>query len=165
MATKTKAFLLFGTILVLLVGGRVIFLSTQHPDDKTLIKQALEESIKASREGRPGGVMDKLSANLKYNGQNAAGAERDIARYIKSSKPEVEVENPDPIISGNEAKIVSPVKLTISMLGQSIERKLKDVTIVFEKEDDREWLVIPVKKWKLAEVQVPEASVSDLGMP
>lgn len=165
MSNATKTFLIMGTLLVLLVGGRVIVGVANPQDDKTLIQQALADSIKASREGRPGGVMEKLSDNIKFNGQNENGNQRDIARYIRESKPDVVVENTDPTINGDEATIVSPVHLSMSMLGQSIDKQMKGVTLVFRKENDRDWLIIPVKKWKLAEVQVPDAAVSELALP
>jgi len=162
MGKTTKTLLILGTALILLVGGRVM-ISVMHPqDDKALIRTALADSIQASKDGRPGGVMDKLSDNIKYNGQSGAGYQRDIARYIRTSKPDVEVQNTDPVVSGDEATIVSPVKLTLSLLGQSTSRNLKDVTIVFKKEADHDFLIIPSTRWKLAEVRVPDASVADL---
>src|SRR5580658_486734 len=98
MGKPMKAFLALGMLLVLLIGGKVI-LSVTHPqDDKKMIQDALSESILASKEGRPGGVMDKLSANIKYNNQDVGGSERDIARYIRSNKPDIVVENTDPDI-------------------------------------------------------------------
>lgn len=154
--------MLVGLVLVILVGGTVIRSATRREDDKTLIQQALADSIQASKEGRPGGVMDKLSDNLKFNGQNEGGNQYEIARYIRSSKPDVIVENTDPVVEGDEAKIVSPVTLTLSLLGQSTSRHMKEVTLVFRKEEATEWLVIPTRRWKLAEVQVPESSVADL---
>jgi hypothetical protein len=162
---KTKKTLLFlGVFLVLLVGGRVMVGMAHQESDKSLIQKALAESIKASREGRAGGVMDKLSSQLKFNGSDYGSAGRDISRFIRDSRPDITVENDDPVISGDEGTIVSPVDLKLSMLGQSLDRHLKKVTMVFRKEDARDWLVIPVRKWKLAEVEVSESAVSDLGM-
>jgi len=162
---KTKKTLLFlGVFLVLLIGVRVMVGMTHQESDKSLIQKALAESIKASRKGRAGGVMDKLSSQLKFNGSDYGSAGRDISRFIRDSRPDITVENDDPVISGDEGTIVSPVDLKLSMLGQSLDRHLKKVTMVFRKEDARDWLVIPVRKWKLAEVEVSESAVSDLGM-
>lgn len=157
-----KAFLALGMLLVLLLGGKVILSVMQPQDDKKLIQDALTESILASKEGRPGGVMDKLSANIKYNNQDVGGNDRDIARYIRDNKPDIVVENIDPEVKGDEATIVSPVSLKLSFLGQSVEKQLKNVTLVFRKESDREFLVFPTTRWKLAEVRVPDASVAGL---
>jgi len=132
------------------------------PDDRKLIQEALAESIKASKEGRPGGVMDKLSANIKYNNQDVGGNDRDIARFIRDSKPDIVVESMEPDVKGDQATIVSPVNLTMSMLGQSINRRLNEVTLVFRKEADRDFLIFPTTRWKLAEVRVPDASVAGL---
>jgi hypothetical protein len=162
MGTTTKTLLILGTVLVLLVGGRVMITVTHPQDDKTLIQKALTESIQASKEGRPGGVMDKLSDNIKYNGQNGSGYQRDIARFIKNSKPDIQVENLDPVVSGDEATIVSPVTLTVSMLGQSMSKRVKEVTLVFKKEEDHDFLIIPSTRWKLAEVRAAEGSFADM---
>jgi hypothetical protein len=106
--------------------------------------------------------MDKLSVNLKYNDQDVSGADRDIARYIRDSKPDIVVENPEPEIKGDEATIVSPVTMNVSLLGHSMNREFKQVTIVFRKEADREFLIFPSTRWKLAEVRVPDDSVAGL---
>ena len=162
MSNANKTFIGLGVLLVFLVGGKVLLSSMGQEDDKALIQKALAESIKASREGRPGGVMDKLSENITFNGQNEGGNQRDIARYIHDSKPEITVDKIEPIVSGEEATIVSPVDITLSLLTVSTTKHLKQVTLVFRKEESRDWLIIPVKRWKLAEVQVPETTVSDL---
>ena len=148
--------------IILLIGGKFILMSANRTDDKVLVRQALLDSIKASREGRPGGVMDKLSEHIKFNGQSEAGNERDIARYIRQSKPDITVQNMDPEVSGDEAKIISPVTVSMGLLGQSMGQTLKKVTITFRREDDHEWLIFPVKRWKLAEVETTDASVADL---
>ena len=162
MGNSAKTLLIPMAVIVLLVGGKFILMSANKADDSTLVKQALTESIKASREGRPGGVMDKLSEHLKFNGQSEAGNERDIARFIRQSKPDVTVEKIDPVVTGDEAKIVSPVTISMGLLGNSMSQTLKKVTITFHREDDREWLIFPVKRWKLAEVEASDASVADL---
>ena len=154
-----------GVLLVLLVGGRVIVSVLNPPDDQSLIKTALAESITATKEGRPGGVMDKLSANLKFNGENESGNQAEIAKYIRNSRPDVTVESIEPVVTGDEARIVSPVDLKVSTLGVDMDRHLKEVTMIFRKEDDRDWLIFPNRKWKLAEVQVPDSSVADLFQP
>jgi hypothetical protein len=162
MGNKQKTILILALLCVLFVGGKVLISDGNPPDDRKLIQEALTESITASKEGRPGGVMDKLSANIKVNDQNVNGNALEISRFIRDRKPDVEVENTDPEFRGDEATIVSPVTITVSLLGQSISRRLKEVTLVFKKEPDREFLIIPISRWKLAEVRVPEGSVADL---
>ncbi len=162
MGINAKTMLIPAVAIILLIGGKFILMSANRTDDKVLVRQALLDSIKASREGRPGGVMDKLSEHIKFNGQSEAGNERDIARYIRQSKPDITVQNMDPEVSGDEAKIISPVTVSMGLLGQSMGQTLKKVTITFRREDDHEWLIFPVKRWKLAEVETTDASVADL---
>jgi len=165
MRTSTKAFTILAMAFVLVIGGKAIHAVLNPPDDKALIKTALSDSIKATKEGRPGGVMDKLSMNLKYNGESESGNQTEIARYIRNSRPDITVEQPDPIVVGDEARIVTPVELKVNQLGITMSKRLKEVTLVFHKEDDRDWLIFPNQKWKLAEVEVPDSSVADLFQP
>jgi hypothetical protein len=162
MGKSKRAFLIVGTLLLMLIGGKVFIALNSPQDDRKQIQEALADSIKASKEGRAGGVLDKLSANIKYNDQDVAGASRDIARYIRDNKPDIEVQNTDPDVKGDEASIVSPVTLKMSLLGQSMSRELKEVTLIFRKEPDRAFLIFPTTRWKLAEVRVPDTSVSSL---
>ena len=146
--------------IVVLLGIRVAITSLNAPDDQTQIQTALAESIKASKEGRPGGVMDMLSSNLKLNDMDTSGNRSQIVRYIKENSPDVTVIEKQAVITGDEAQIRSPVDLTLNFLGQKMERRIEDVTMVFKREDDRAYLVFPTKRWKLAEVHIPEESVS-----
>jgi hypothetical protein len=146
---------------VALFGIRIVMSRMNQESDQVLIERALAESIQASKEGRPGGVMDKLSKSLKFNELDTSGNRSQIAQYIKQNKPDVTVVNKKAVVSGEEARIISPVNIKIGFLGQGIERELKDVTMVFRKEEDREYLIFPTTKWKLAEVTVPDASVAD----
>jgi len=162
MGQTTKGFLILGAILVFLVGARTILGLIRPQSDKALIETALKESIQASKDGHPNGVLDKLSNNIQYNGTSAGGHQQEIADFIRDKKPDVVVENLDPVVTGDEATIVSPIDLKLSLLGQSMEKHVKDVTLLFKKEEDREWLIIPTHKWKLVEVHVPDASVAEL---
>ncbi len=151
--------------IVALVGIRVAVSSMNAPNDQEQIQLALAESIKASKEGRPGGVMDKLSANLKLNEMDTSGNRNQIANYIRESKPDVNVLEKTAVITGDEAQIKSPVQLSVNLLGQKMERQMEDVTLIFRRENDRAYLIFPTKKWKLAEIRVPEESVSSFMQP
>src|SRR3712207_3308413 len=98
---KSKLALAIFGVLVLLIGGRIIYGLLTRPDDQTLIAQALDESIEASKEGRPGGVLDLLSEELKLNEQQV-GTKRQIADYIRRFRPEVTVENKKALVTGDE---------------------------------------------------------------
>jgi len=158
----SKPVIVIGAILALLIVIRVVISNSSGGDDQQQIEQALDDSIKASKEGRPGGVMDKLSDNLKVNSQKTSGNRSQIANYIKENRPDVIVKNRHAVVSGDEAKIESSVEIELNILGQTRKVELNDVTMTFRKEDDHIYVFIPVQRWKLAEVQVPESSLNDL---
>jgi hypothetical protein len=150
-----KPILIIAAILVVLVGIRAITM-LGGADDKTLVREALDESIKASKEGRPGGVMDKISEKLTVNDQQVASMGM-IANWIKNSKPDVNVLKRDPVIMGETAQITSPVRVQLSLPGGSnFDQTIDGVTLVFAKENATEWLIIPTSKWRLKEVKLPD---------
>lgn len=149
-------------ILIVLIGVRVVVGLKPQEDDRTAIRRVLSESIAASREGRPGGVMDKLSSGLKVNNEEAGSNLREVANFIKKQRPEIVVSNPNPIVTGDEARITSPVEMSVSFLGQTRNIHLKDVTLLFRREDARTFGVVPTKTWKLAEVTGATPSIADL---
>lgn len=158
-----KPILIIGGILVLLVGVRVI-MGLAPADDKKLISEALAESIKASKEGRPGGVMDKISNKFTVN--NERFGNRQISDVIRDMKPDVEVVKPDPVVIGDEAQITSPVRLKVGLPignGTAFDQTIQGVTLVFAKESATEWLIIPTTKWRLKEVKLPEDVMSQIG--
>lgn len=150
-----KTILVVVGILVVLVGVRTI-MSLGKPDDKQLVREALAESIAASKEGRPGGVMDKISDKLMVNSQQVASMGQ-IANWIRDSKPDVEVKNQDPVIIGEEAQITSPVRVKLTFPGGAgFDQTIDDVTLIFAKESATDWLIIPTTKWRLREVKLPD---------
>ncbi len=151
--------------VVALVGIRIALSAMNAPNDQQQIQLALAQSIQASKEGRPGGVMDKLSVNLKLNDIDTSGNRNQIAKYIRENQPDVTVIDKTAVVTGDEAQIKSPVQLSLNFLGQTMERQLEDVTLVFRREDDRAYLIFPTKRWKLAEIHVPEESVSSFMQP
>lgn len=156
-----KPILIVAAILVVLVGARVI-MSLGGGDDKKLVREALSESIKASKEGRPGGVMDKISDKLTVNNEQVASMGQ-IANFIKNSKPDVEVLKQDPVVMGDEAQITSPVKVKLDLPGGAgFNQTIEGVTLIFAKENATEWLFIPTKKWRLKEVRLPDNVMSQL---
>ena len=161
MNKTAKMAAILALVVVALVGVRVLISVVNRPDDKALIREALRESIRASKEGRPGGVLDKLSEKFRIGGE-VVGKGPDVARYIRDFKPDVTVRQQDPLVTADEARIVSDVDLKLSLPGNALERTVKNVSIVFRREEAREWLVIPTRKWKLAEVDVPAESVDEM---
>ena len=124
--------------------------------DKELIKIALDEAITASKEGRPGGVLDFLSRKFEVNGQQYGSG--DIAKTIKEMKPDVTIEKPDPTVNGDSATITSPVRLSVLTMGMNIS----EVTITFARETGTKWLIFPTKKWRMVEVDVPDNVVQEV---
>ena len=154
--------ILIGLALAATVAVGLKWIVSSNPDDQKLIALALNDAIKAGREGRPGGVLDNLSIHVSVNGADYSGQQRQIADFVKKNNPDVSFENTRAVVTENEAKIVTPAALKLSLLGNNLERKINQVTLVFKKEDDHEWLVIPTRKWKLAEIQVPDTAIADL---
>ncbi|MBS1723743.1 MAG: hypothetical protein JSS66_12410 [Armatimonadetes bacterium] len=129
------------------------------PSDRQLIAQALQDSCQASREGRPGGVMDYLSSSMRYNGE-PIGDRREVARYIKQTRPEVVILNPTPVINGQTATVVSPVEVKISIGPMPVSMRLENVRITLSRETGFKWLVVPAPKWRITEIKADEIDVS-----
>ncbi len=153
-----------GIYLLLLagIGALALFLTMPGASDAQLIREALEESIRAGKEGRPGSVLDLLSREFTIN-EREVGSYRDVARAIRDARPDVEIENWAADISAETAVMVTPVK--VKLRGPlAFEARLAEVRLEFRKETGTKWLVIPTRTWKLHRVQVPEWAIRDLGI-
>jgi hypothetical protein len=146
-------------LLVLAIGGKYILGVLNAPDDKAQIKQALAEAIKASREGRPGSVIDKLSENFKVNGEEPGS--RRIADLIKSSHPDVKIQDSDPLVSGDTAQINSDVTVSADYAGMRFDKDLKGVQLQFKKEASTEWLIFPTSKWHLSAARLSPEQIAE----
>jgi hypothetical protein len=158
MGKTAKTIVAIVVTVVVLMAIRIGISMANRPDDQKLIQAALADAVEASKEGRPGGVIDLLSKNLKVNEQEVGTNMRQVADFVRKQKPDVEVLEPRAQITGEEGRIVSPVELDLGLLGK---RTLKEVTMIFRKEDATEYLIIPVTKWRLVEVRVPDATIQD----
>jgi len=159
MNSPTKLIVAIVAALVVILGIRIGISAMSKPDDQKLIQAALKESIEASKEGRPGGVLDLLSDNLKFNSQDLTVNKSQIARFIHDNKPDVEVKDQKALVTGDEARIVSPVELTLGPFGH---RTMNEVTLVFNKEAAREFLIVPTHRWRLVDVRVPDTALTDM---
>lgn len=136
-------------LIIGFVGGALLF----GPKDQALIEEALDESIRASRQGSAGGVLDYLSRNLTYDGM-PVGNKQDIARVVRSMRPDIVVLDRQVQMEGeNTAKIVSPVTFKPAMQKEGEPTRIDNVTIVFRKESGTRWGVIPYPKWRIVEVR------------
>lgn len=152
------AVLLFVAVAALATIARLTLF--QDKSDREMIQAALQESIEAGKEGRPGSVVDLLSNQFEVNGYQPGS--REVSRVVKQFKPDVEVLNPVPVVDGDTASMKSPVRLSITMpMKQSFD--IQDVKFSFEKEPATQWLIFPSKKWRLRSVELPPDVMSQLG--
>lgn len=144
-----------GGLAVLVIVGVPVLKVYPGPSDAARIDAALEASLKASREGRPGGVLEFLTDKFEINDQ-VVGTRREIGVAIRNSKPEVEVTNRDSEVFGDDAKIVSPVRVKVAFMGQPIDQRIEGVTILFKREPARAFFVLPTHTWRIDKVYLPE---------
>jgi hypothetical protein len=152
-----KALILAAAAVALLLVGLRFAIS--GPSDRELIKEAVRESIEASKDGRPGGVLEYLSSGFEINDQ--APGRFDISKFVRESRPDVEVLNLEPVITGNDATIRSSVRVRMKFMGQDFDQTFEDVTIVLRREPARRYLVIPSSQWRIVQVQAPTTNVAD----
>ena len=164
MATGKKILGVTGGIVGLLLLGKIGLGFLNQPDDKTLITEAIKEAQKASREGRPGGVMDFLSVSLNVNGAEVEGNRREVWNMIKDQKPDIEFTKIEPIITREDARFESPanVKVGIAMISRTVT--IPNVVINLKKEEARQWFIIPEKSWKITQIRAPMEDLTSLFM-
>ena len=139
---------------VVLAGLTVLFIVTA-PSDEDLIRTALEESIQASREGRPSVVLDNISRSLTFNGA-PVGSRAEIADFVRRNKPDFEIGPIDPVIDGDVATIVTSIRMNGTVLTYSFDETVSGVQIRFTRETGVRWLLFPGTKWRISEVTVPD---------
>ncbi|QYK52334.1 MAG: hypothetical protein KF824_08695 [Fimbriimonadaceae bacterium] len=132
-------------LIGLLVSGYVF-----APSDKELIQRALDESTTAAREGKPSPVLDHLSRSFTYGGE--ATSTYDISKLIHQAKPIIVIHDPSPQIDGESARVVSPVSVTVSFMGQDIDSTFPEVNIELKKENGFKWLFVPEPRWRITSV-------------
>jgi hypothetical protein len=164
MTSGKKILSATGGLVLLLLVGKIGLGFMNQPDDKTLIAAAIKEAQNAGKEGRPGGVLDFLSVSLNVNGSDVEGNRGEIAKYIKNSKPDIELTNIEPIITGEEARLESPanVKIGIAMLSKTVT--IPNVVVNLKKEVGRDWFIIPRKSWKITQIRAPIEDFTSLFM-
>lgn len=159
-----KSWLLVGgaiAALILALGSVWLF----QPSDEELIRQALDESVAAGREGRPGGVLEYLSESFQINTLEPI-RRIDIARVVRLNRPNVTLGSWEPRIAGDLAVVqtVADVELGGTEEGggaldvlklPKTQFRLDAVTIRLRRETDRRWLIVPVKKWRVISVTAP----------
>lgn len=150
MNAKAKIVIVLAVIVAILAAAR-FGLFSQKVSDQELIESALTEALKAAKEGRSGVVLDFVSTQFVANTDFPLDRNQ-IATYIRENHPEVDVLNKKAAVSGDSALIVSPVNASITFQGATLSHQFKNVKLTFKREDSLQWLIIPSKKWRLAEV-------------
>jgi hypothetical protein len=159
--TKRTLFIALAVFLVLVASVLSLTVFAPRFNDRELVLRSLQESIDATKKGRPGGVLDNLSLELKVNESDVGSYRRDIAKWIRDQRPDIEVKSDVVTVNEQEgiATMTAPVTVSLSLLGNQQSFDLKDVRLVFRKEDARNYLIFPTRKWRLYQVSVPNEGI------
>ena len=120
-------------------------------NDSDQIKVALLSAVKASKEGRAGGVVEYLASNVQVNGQKY-DVNRQFTSFIRQYHPDITLGSLEPKINGDHATLTTD--LQISILKNTAT--LPGVTFTFEKEHDTKWLIFPSQDWKVTGASAPD---------
>ena len=146
--------LMIASLIVALAGITALHFLTV-PSDQEVIEETLMEAVEASKDGRSGGVLEHLSRSFSFNGQPIA--ERgEIAKVIRISKPDVAVTPTVPIIEGDTATMKVDVRFNMAFQMYSLDERIENVEVVFERQAGTRWLFFPYPKWKIVEVNLPD---------
>jgi len=153
-----------GISVVLVLGIAGLYVAAQpRTSDADQIRDALSRAVEASRNGQPGGVMELLSDQLTVNGSSQTDLS-EVADVIRKSHPDVKFASVDPIVSGDQAYVVTDATIAgdVPVVGQ-LSIPVRNVKLVFSKEEARKWVLIPVHQWRLTSVSLaPGTDVSGL---
>lgn len=141
--------------LLVVVAGLLAFIcfGGGGKSDAALIDEALQESLRAGREGRPGSVLEILSQKIEINDQPLLNRGM-VANAIRDYKPNVTLDKTDLKIEGDKATMTGHAKMTAS--GPfPVGFDVKNASLIFAKEQSRKWLIVPDKKWRLVDVDLP----------
>ncbi len=130
-------------VVFLLVGAK-------H-DDKAEIETALKNTLQASREGRPGGVVEYLASDVVVNGEHY-NVNRQFDDFIRKYHPDITLGEVKPDIVGDKATVTSEIQFSVA--NQSVD--IPDVTFNLQRQQTRKWLVIPSQEWKVTGASAPE---------
>lgn len=156
---RSKLALQIGIILALIA---VVIVGFQFvgsgESDQQLIQRALDESLQASREGRPGSALDLLSKSFEVNGMTILNR-AEVAKYIQQQKPDISLASTVATIDGERAVIRTDVTLSTSGLIK-FSGTIPNVELEFARETVTKLLFIPAKQWRLVKVTAPPESIS-----
>jgi len=132
-------------------------LAFTQPDD-VLIHQALTEAEQASREGRPGAVLQHLSQSFTINNDSLGGV--DIGQYVRQNHPDINVDFTEPRIEGSYAVMEAPASVRLHVLSFDQVFRVPKVKLSFHKESGHDWMGLPIPEWRLSGVDVSASTAS-----
>ena len=148
-------------LAALLIGLKITL--AKAPTDEELIVAALHDAIKASREGRPGGVLEYLAEPFKIN-DTIPGTKLTIGQFVRDARPKITIDREVPVVNGDLATLESPASADFTYLGNKQNMQFKNVSIEFRKRHTTRFGVIPVTDWEIYEVKVPQEDFGILNM-
>ncbi len=144
-------------LVVVLILVAVVMLSGAKHDDKAEIENALASAVKASKEGRAGGVVAFLASNVVINGQSY-NINQQFDSFVRKYHPDITLGAMEPEIQGDSAKVTTDIQFTV--MTQSVD--IKEVTFTLEKQSGHKWLFFPDQEWKITGATAPEAGYSQV---
>jgi hypothetical protein len=157
---KLKPILAVGAAFVAGV-ALILVLQSGSANDETLIRTALDESIRAGKEGRSGSLLEFVSKSFEIN-ETPLLNRGEVAKAISQYRPDVSISQEKLQIQGETATMTA--KLSLKAQGPfPIGLDGVDATLKFAKEESKKWLVIPERKWRLTEVSLQGVSLPTFG--
>jgi hypothetical protein len=145
---------------VIVIFSLIVVLNRPKESDSAQIVDALNASIQASKDGKAGGVLDKLSSAFEVN--NARIPSDKIVAFVKRLRPDISVDDPKPILKGDDAEIISTVHVEGTFMGLHPSADLKGVIINFHRETTYKWLIVPEATWHMTSIQLSPDGLSDV---
>ena len=141
-------------VVIVVIGW---FMFGPKPSDSDQIKNALESALKASKEGRPGGVVEFLAGDVVVNG-NHYDVNRQFTSFIRRFHPDITVGAVNPDINGDSATVTSDIQFTV--FNKTVS--LPGVTFTFKRVHETKWLVFPSDDWKITGAGAPESGYQQI---
>jgi hypothetical protein len=138
-----------GTVL-LIIGLVGFMLFRPKPNDSAQITTALTSAVKASKEGRSGGVMEYLASNVQVNGEKY-DVNRQFSEFIRQYHPDIALGAINPKINGDQATVTTD--LDISLLNHDV--RMQSVTFTLQKEHETTLLIFHSEEWKVTGASAP----------
>ncbi len=128
--------------------------TTPVPPEDEQIRTRLEEVRLAIEQRDVNGIMDAVSSDFDAFGYSPERLRIEIASaFRRGVKPHVRYTNPVVIVIGKEATVSMQVEVWWEDMGQVSRHEPTDIRLTLRKEPARKWLVIPIEKWRVVNVE------------